>query len=273
MTKPSRKSADLEPPNQLQTDWTDGQREDSLNLLFKFAYDTAKEAINWYWGNKRKKNVGQTLRLLAILLTAMGGLVPPLLAAEIDRLWILNLRACIALDKFFGFSSTWIRFVTTATTIQTGLTRFQLEWSSERAKLGGKEPPPEVCATLIERLLGFLAFVRDEIEKETNAWAAEYLTNLAAIEKEAKRQIEAQTPGGIDVTISNGDEADSPVTISLDSAPMQTVQTPTCTLRPVYPGQHVVGARSTIGGAPVHASSGVIVVGAGQVTKVRLTLQ
>jgi hypothetical protein len=278
-------SKDIQPPPQLKTEWADGKREDSLKCLYQFAYNTAKEAIDWYWRKKWKGRTGRALRLFAILFTAAGGLVPLLLSADIENLWGFTLQsqygyilvafagAFIGLDKFFGFSSTWIRYVTTATTIQTGLTKFQLEWSTVRAIMGGGEPSPEECAALIQKLLGLLTFVRDEIEKETNAWAAEYLSNLAAIEKEAKKQIEAQTPGGIDVTITNADKADSPITVSLDSAPMQTVQATTCALRPVFPGQHVVGAQTTISGKPVHASSGVVMVAAGQVAKVSLTLQ
>ena len=276
---------DIQPPLQLETDWSSGNREDSLKRLYKFAYDTATEAIKWYWRKKWKGRVGRALRFFAIVLTAAGGLMPLLLAADIESFWGYTLHpqygyilvalagAFIGVDRFFGYSSTWIRYVTTATTIQTGFTKFQLEWSAERARMGGGEPSAEECATLIQKLLELLSFVRDEVEKETNAWATEYLSSLAAIEKEAKKQIEAQTPGGIDVTITNAEQADSPITVSLDSAPMQTVQSPTCALRPVFPGQHVVGARTTIGGSPVHAASGVVVVAANHVAKVSLTLQ
>ncbi len=275
---------DIQPPPQLQTDWSEGQREQSLNILYEFAYKTATEAISWYWTKKWKGRAGRALRLMAILFTAVGGLVPLLLSADIDTIGTLTIKAqygyvlvafagaFIGLDKFFGFSSTWIRYVTTATTIQSGFTRFQLEWSTERAKLAGNEPTPEQAAALIGRLVSLLVFVRDEIEKETNAWATEYLSNLAAIEKEAKKQIEAQSPGGIDLTVTNGDQADSPIIISLDSVPTQTVQTSTASLRPVFPGQHVVEVRSTIDGKTVQGTSGIVTVAAGQVASASITL-
>ena len=118
----------IQAPPQLETDWSDGQREESLKILYAFAYKTAKEAIDWYWGKKWKGIIGRALRFLAIVLTAAGGMVPLLLSADIENLGIVVVKpqygyvliafaaAFVGLDKFFGFSSTWIRYVTTATT-------------------------------------------------------------------------------------------------------------------------------------------------------------
>lgn len=282
---PKRMVGDIKPPPQVETDWTEGKREDALNLLYHFAYDTANEAITWYWRKKWKGRIGRALRFLAILMTTLGGLVPLLISADVTSIWWLEINpqygyilvaiaaAFVGFDKFFGFSSTWIRYVTAATTIQTGFTKFQLEWSMERARLGGREPTPEECHSLIQKLVELIVFVRDEIEKETNAWAAEYLTSLASMEKEAKKQLKSQAPGGIDVTIDNGDQVDSPISVRLDSAPVQTVQGKNCAIRPVFPGQHVVEASSTIGGDPVTAASGLVSVAAGQVVPVSLALK
>jgi hypothetical protein len=209
-------------PQDLDTDWDDEKREESIKLLYNFTCGTTKEAIEWYWRKKRVGRLGRALRLFAILLTTAGGMVPILRSAgigtsnnptffgllpEYGYVLVAVAAGLIALDRFFGFSSTWIRFVTTATTLHTGFTKFQLDWALLKARIGARKLTTEDCETLIHRLLGLLTFVREEVEKETAAWTTEYLSNLANLEKEAKKQIESQTPGGIDITFDNGDQA------------------------------------------------------------------
>lgn len=274
---------DIQPPDGT-AEWNQAKPDESLRLLYKFAHDTAADAMAWYWTKKWQGRVGRGLRFLAIAFTTAGGLVPLLLAAEMDNVVGFPLRsefgyilvaiagAVIGLDKFFGFSSTWIRYVTTATTIQTQLTKFQFEWAMALAKAGTQPLTGDAYEALIQKLLGLVTSVRAEVETETNAWATQYLSNLASVEKKAEEQLEAQKAGSINVSIANGDQAGD-IVVWLDSAPNQTITGSTCAIHPVFPGQHVVALTAEIGGNDVRATSTLINVSPGQTGTVSLTLQ
>jgi SMODS and SLOG-associating 2TM effector domain 2 len=45
---------------------------------------------------------------------------------------------CVALDRFFGYWSGWIRYITTALALEKSLDEFRLEWARNPAKLRGQ---------------------------------------------------------------------------------------------------------------------------------------
>jgi hypothetical protein len=115
----------------------------------------------------------------------------------------------------------------------------------------------------------FILSVRDEIEKETAEWAAEYRSNLTELEKSARVQLEAWKPGVINLTVPNVAQLKE-VTVLLDDRVYQTITTTTCQIAPVYPGQHVVTVSASAGNQPATASSAVALT-AGQAVAVTLT--
>jgi SMODS and SLOG-associating 2TM effector domain 2 len=92
-------------------------------------------------------NFAGTLRI-------MGGLVPIIKATlhqtEIDRipfdfgqagyLLIAEAAGCVGLDRFFGYSTGWIRYITTAMAIEKSLEEYRMEWARNIAKLRGAPP-------------------------------------------------------------------------------------------------------------------------------------
>jgi hypothetical protein len=176
----------------------------------------ALDAIGWYYDKKKSKNFwSRWLRFWAITLTILGGLIPVLSAAglvEVVRRYygsketnfqlaelhfnqlgyvLIGLAAgCVAFDRFFGFSTNWMRYIGAAMRIETARVRFAFEWEHLVAPLGGKAPSEDDVVELLESIEKFSLAIREAIEQETGAWIAEFQTNLAQLDKETKALFE-----------------------------------------------------------------------------------
>jgi hypothetical protein len=241
-----------------------------LTAVYNHTVETAKDAIGWYLINKvPQKRWARTIRLAAIFFTTIGGLIPLIAASKVLTMWTVSTTnsngaagtigiefsqfgyvalalagACILLDKYFGFSSAWIRYLTTATMLQRLLHEFCLDWAALDVCREGQAPQFE---SLLRRAQTFITRVRTEVEKETADWAAEYRTNLAEMEKSVREQLDANRPGSIALTVANVSKAtEGGVTVLLDGATMQKIDVPDCLLAPVFPGEHVVTIRGKV---------------------------
>lgn len=50
---------------------------------------------------------------------------------------------CVAMDKFFGFSSNWMRFMTTSLALQRHLAEFEMDWNILWLEIQDHKPTPE----------------------------------------------------------------------------------------------------------------------------------
>jgi len=261
-----------------------GDPRKAIEGLYVRAETHALQTIDWYMRAKRSKSWAGTVRYLAITLTTVGGVVPVVKAMDVECLngevfgqlgYLLFALAAglIAFDRFSGISTGWIRYVTSALALQRALREFQLSWAQELLALGSNPPGPEQQQRLIGLLRQFVAQVDLEVEKETQAWAAEFQSSLAELEKTARAQAEAGRPGAIEVRLPNVALAQPDgVAISLDGRRMQerVVASP-CLLPNVPPGTHLVEISATVAGVEQRAAA-TAAVGPGQVAAVTVTL-
>ena len=266
-------------------DWKDdAAARKSLNDVYDYAQKTAQVAGSWYMTSKnRKQGAAKALRFAAIILTALGGIVPFLVAgkyfgqnstdlSQAGYIALALAATCIAVDKFFGYSSGWIRYITTGMVLQRIMAEFQMDWAVLQSGLpNAGEVPQTQRELLLRRVQAFVLRIRDEIEKETAEWAVEYRGNLAELEKSARDQLTAWKPGVINLTIPNAALFKDGVTVSLDGNAYQTVST-TCQITPVYPGSHVVQASGTfLADGKAATASAASDVTAGQTVALTLT--
>ena len=190
---------DSPPINLSQLCWKDADVDSSLSALHQYVEDQARKQIQWYWAKKRTKaGMSMFLRFVAIILFVLGGLVPivkaTLPAAVVARfpfdfgqsgyLLIGIAAGCVGLDRFFGYSTGWIRYVTTAMAIEKSLEEFRFEWSRNMAKMRGASPTAEQLDALIQTCTAFSLAIRNQVEQETKAWVVEFQSNLSQLEKE-----------------------------------------------------------------------------------------
>ncbi len=179
--------------------WTDAEVENSLLVLHQYVEEHAKNQIQWYWDKKRAKaTMSMSLRFLAILLFVLGGLVPLVKAtlppAVIARftfdfgqsgyLLIAVAAGCMGLDRFFGYSTGWIRYITTAMSIEKSLEEFRFEWTRNMAKMHGASPTPEQLEALVQTCEAFTLAIKSQVEQETKAWVVEFQNSLSQLEKD-----------------------------------------------------------------------------------------
>ena len=160
----------------------------------------AKRAIDYYEaGLKPKRNGARKLRMGALLLGTAAGLTP-LVVALVVTIWLPNniplvrdlvplsaifaaaAIACVAVDRLFGYSSAWMRFVSASLELQSRRTVFASAWAKERVRAGAT-PTSEHVAASLDVLGTFLASIDDVVRSETQAWVAEFRGALADLDK------------------------------------------------------------------------------------------
>lgn len=198
-------------------DWGKLPALEGLERMRDRAQQQAIETVDWYYSKKNSKNFwSRWLRLWAIAYTILGGLVPVLSAAGfiqllshywlhigVERIQFWELRfnqlgyvfigiaaGCVAFDRFFGFSTNWMRYIGATMRIETARVRFAYDWEHIVAPLKGAEPDAKQIQELLEILEKFSLSVREAVETETSAWIAEFRTNLAQLDKETKELLE-----------------------------------------------------------------------------------
>ncbi len=292
--------------------WDSAQVEASLVEMFTYAQENAQRAEDWYWEKKRWKAItSRTCRLATILFTAAATLIPILgSVAWVDKsiaeqtqqmLWTLKMNQAgyfclglaglsLALDRFLSGSTSWMRYVGTATSIQTATEQFRLDWDRLRASQAGKQPEGQDLVTLINRITEFSVTVRALVEGETKAWAAEFQANLAelqkstaaavetaraefqAAQKKADTEQQATRPGGIDLTVDNAADTDQGYEVRVDDQVKKSgITSKTCGILGIPPGIHELSVQAKIGSVSASASQ-LVTIAAGSATRAQLSL-
>lgn len=187
------RNLDFQPLPELS--WSLKDRAASLEAVVEYVTDEAKRAIRWYLAKKGAKRRGaQWLRLLAILATVFAGLIP-LVSQIAERYQWLQLApawasvalviaaACVGLDHYFGYSSAWMRFLTTEMKIRCALHDFRLQWEARRANWNGEEPTAEDVQAALGESRAFLADVNEILKSEMDTWVNEFSLALRNIDR------------------------------------------------------------------------------------------
>lgn len=179
--------------------WKEPEIDNSLTILRRYVESEAQRQIDWYFRKmKVKSKVSTALRFVAIALFVLGGLAPILKAilapdilkklpfdfGETGYLLIGIAAGCVALDRFFGYSTGWIRYITTALAIEKSLDEFRMEWARHTAKLRGELPNEIQLDELLLTCETFSLAIRSQVAQETKVWVVEFENNLAQLEKD-----------------------------------------------------------------------------------------
>ena len=186
--KPKRSNkpgSDLQPAASYELHWDEEHRRHSLDVVYKRAEDHALSAIDWYLHAKRsKKNCAQFLRIGMIGSSAVAGLLPLLSQIYQDKLSSLSpawttialgvAGVLMAIDKYFGCSNAWMRFIATEHRIRQALHEFQMDYDFEQSKWMDNLPSSEQAQAMLSRCKAFISQVDTLILQETNEWLVEF---------------------------------------------------------------------------------------------------
>ena len=191
--------ADLKRSDLPELDWSPAARSASLSAVYEHATGLAKESERWYADNRPVKRIaGRTLRVLALVLGAVAAVLPILSQIftapdgqpEIEPAWasvaLVVAAALVALDRYFGASDAWMRYMTAETQIARLRQDFEYEWNIERAKLADP-PTPDEAAALLALARKLVADVGDAVAAETGTWVADFKGTLQTTEQALQR--------------------------------------------------------------------------------------
>jgi hypothetical protein len=264
-------------PSSIKEQDLEGQ---DIITLRKEVETKARESIDWYIKRKRTKSMGsKVLRISAILFIFVGALSPILQGIDWLKLQdcqygyiALALAAtCVIIDKFMGFSSSWMRYMTTAIVLQKALVNFQTDWLLLWAEVNDDTPTMGQRKKLLHCIKHFRLKIISEIERETQLWTHEFQSNLSQMEIVTKTQQETQQPGIIDLTVTNGHLAEQGLTVVINGVAVALMRGQQLKIGHILPGQHDVRVQGIVEGKEVQAS-GVINMVAGAIAELKLSL-
>jgi hypothetical protein len=184
-------------------DWSN--RHVALEQLYQLILQNGRESIDWYLAHKSAKRLGaMVLRLGAIGLATLAAITPVLVAllpaawglrelGPLASIMVALSAGCLALDKFFGFSSGWMRYITTELELRARLNGFQLTWMQERLKLSEQALTFERTLELLQFMKAFVSDFDQVVNAETKLWVEEFRGNLSDMERAVETQ-RATTP-------------------------------------------------------------------------------
>jgi len=178
-------------------DWSPDARANSLDALYTYVENQIYDALRWYYTKKASQSRwSKGLRVAAICLTTFGGVSPLVatafpasaaqLSAAIDHLGYVLLAlagGAVALDRFFGYSSSWMRYVATCNRLNRLLVSVQLEWATTKATFTEKELTVEVVRSVIGEFAKHAEELGNIIERESQTWAQGLSKALAEYEQ------------------------------------------------------------------------------------------
>ena len=279
-----------------------------LEDLFSYVEAEADKAMAWYWQKKGSKaKLSRGIQLCAVVFTALGAIFPvatnllrePLGLGTVDTGLLASLfvgiaAALIGLDRAFGYSSGWARYVLTATTIRKSLEEFRMDWAALSAKAGAN-PTPDQLVVFVARARDFIVGVQELVLQETRDWVTEFQKSTSQLDKEVgarldalKSQIEKATlpptsvpapaqPGSIELTVPNADKADGfEFDVLLESQDGKVTAEKIAAAKNwvrinVPPGQYKLSIGATAAGRRINTAA-VIVVKSQEISKAEVSL-
>jgi SMODS and SLOG-associating 2TM effector domain 2 len=243
--------------------------EIALPLIYQHALDFSESAREWYWTSIKSKRQFSTFARVISYALAVVGVAGPLLAATrtapeakvvFTQAGITSLAvagAILLCDTVFGWSSGWLRYVTTVTAMERLTLQFQLDWASYC--LARTEPLTDADR---KPLFDVAKALELEIDKrrgeETDGWVAEFNRGMAALnemikfQKDATEQAAAkarasmeekfrsQNAGGIELSVLRPADLDKAIKIFLDGNEVGTLNGSSWGKTGITPGMHTV---------------------------------
>jgi hypothetical protein len=221
--------------------------------IYQRASGASKASRDWYWDSIRsKRRASLVIRIVSFALVLAGAVLPVLsaLRAQPESRLLLTQLGIIALavagllqagDKVFGWSSGWLRYVTTVTAMEAATRDFELAWAAHLLAKEGSlgSPDKRQLFEMAKKLEGDLMRLQSE---ETEKWVGEFNSSLgllhdliksqrdsaestaqaarAALEAKegaATSRLAGSVTGGIEVTIKREVSA-APLVIRIDDA-------------------------------------------------------
>jgi hypothetical protein len=183
-------------------EYKDKPFDKALPAIYSHAGNISKAKCTWYWESIKSKRLsslgvrGVTFALLIIgtVLPILAGLDDrPLVRLQCTQFGVVALAFAGLLqvaDRVFGWSSGWLRYITTVTAMENLSRKFELDWASyivdKGSTIGDGDTKP---------LFDLAKRFEDDISKlqsdETDKWVTEFNSSVALLGELIKSQRES----------------------------------------------------------------------------------
>lgn len=237
--------------------WKEGELEKGLKELQTYAVAFGEGHRGYYQRNAHfKRSWAKALRVTAILSGAVGGLLPILSQITkggsfyIDPAWatvaITIAITAIGFDRFFGFSSAWMRFVTTEIKIESKTEQLRIQLENEKFSWQGKPPTFDTAKATLAIIVAYLNEVSEIVKDETNTWMVEFQNVLQKFNEEMNVKAESSKLGGIRVTVENGEKCNEGLVVHLEGQQPISFHGSSYSFNNLYPKIYRVSVTGTI---------------------------
>ena len=197
--------------------WTDGNSLANLQTMHDFVLQNAIQDMAWY-RNKSKKYRWRcnALRFLSLVLLGFSGIIPlvNILLANNQQIPMVLVTlmmtisgGLVALDKHFGLSTGWVRYISTIQSIENRIDTFELDWQAEAVKYSDVPMDKVQIALFFDLVKNFTSDVNAYIKEETSAWIQEFATSFKDIETIVNKNREIsqanKSQGAINIQLKN----------------------------------------------------------------------
>lgn len=279
----AKKPEDLNPDKFPKTAWQPGKLAEPLGQLFDCVVKEANDSIAWYTIRRKPKQLGgQILRVGAIIFAAIAGLVPvvgeifqengrPSIAPGWATVALGIAGLLVLLDRFWGFTSAWVRFMLSQQELSEVLRKFQFDWEQDKISWDGPEPTVKQASAMIASCKAFMLQIHSIVRRETNMWAAEFQSVITMVDQNAKVAEQVKEPGAIMVQVTNGDQCQNGWKLTIDDGSETTYSGKSVALPKIQPGIRTIWVVGTVNGVERRDGKSVSVV-SGAVENIELTL-
>lgn len=179
--------------------YKDKSPSEALEQIYKDAQASSSMKRNWYWANIKKKRWASLASRGTVFAFLVAGTGLPLLAGlsndpairltctQIAITFLATAGMIQLADKSFGWSSGWMRYITTVTAMESATDVFDMTWSKHLILKTAAIDSNDVQAlfALAEQLERDLTKL---LTDETNGWITEFNAGISLLDAAIKAQ-------------------------------------------------------------------------------------
>jgi len=184
-----------------------------LDREYTKAIERAERYSTWYETNRTwVRTVSRVFRGCAILAVAVGTLCPLIDAAYASApssfgqwgyvAFALS-AALVGADRFFGLSSSWMRYMVARLELSRVQKNFHFEWTRLIADLQDRPLAYDQFEVRLKAIESFTTKVDEIVKQETENWISEFQRSLSELAKAAKAELKAGKPGDLKLMVRN----------------------------------------------------------------------
>lgn len=258
---------------------------ESLRAIYDQTVTDIRRQISWYTENSRKKKrLAQSTRWFALITLGLGSVLPVVFdvlrtlgVAEIPGTFASLVLAAgtgaLVLDRQMGFSSGWMRFISTELFLKSRLSAFNYEILIEKvrgAQSNGNEITPEQAESFIRQCANFRAEIWTITNDETRLWMEEFQSSLRSLDDKYRDIVAQIQPGGVQLTVTNGERYPEGWDLWIESRRVGHYTGKSAAVNNLAIGTHKVTVQVT--DKPETRTEKLVTISSGQVCEVTIEL-